>query len=87
MFIKFAALHLQQVGLKKQKAAVDRSLCAKEIKLEDAGADVANADAAEKGSEEQQQMDSDEAKQIAESITDSITNSEKPDVEESAKVY
>ena len=77
MFIKYAAFHLQQVGLKKQKAE-------KDVKTEESD-ESADGKSVEKGSEEQQ-LNSDEAKKIVEGITDSITHGEKPDVEESTKV-
>lgn len=80
MFIKYAAFHLQQVGLKKQKTPAE-----KDVKAEETEPESADAKTAEKGSEEQP-LNSDEAKKIVESITDSITHGEKPDVEESTKV-
>lgn len=88
MFIKYAAFHLQQVGLKKQKAAERSSSADKDVKaeeMEESAIVASNAAEAEKGSDEQQ-LNSDEAKKIVESITDSITHGEKPDVEESTKV-
>lgn len=90
MFIKYAAFHLQQVGLKKQKgptgAERSGSVEKEQAKVEkDATSETPDV-ATEKGAEEQQQLDSDEAKKIVESITDSITHGEKPDVEESTKV-
>ena len=93
MFIKYAAFHLQQVGLKKQKTpAAERSGSAEKetVKTEKEAETPVPAteslSATEKGTEEQQQLNSDEAKKIVESITDSITHGEKPDVEESTKV-
>ena len=72
-------------GVKEQRSgSVD-----KEAKAEDADSDAigdAGTVALEKGAEEQQQLNSDEAKKIVESITDSITHGEKPDIEESTKV-
>lgn len=87
LFIKYAAFHLQQVGLKKQKATSERSGSiekdvSKSTELENS---TCEASSLEKGTEEQQQLNSDEAKKIVESITDSITHGEKPDVEESTK--
>lgn len=87
MFIKYAAFHLQQVGLKKQKVD-ERNGTTDKVKAEEPEEPAAvngTGVAIEKGSEEQH-LDSDEAKKIVESITDSITHGEKPDVEESTKV-
>lgn len=91
LFIKYAAFHLQQVGLKKQKTASERSgsvekEVAKVDESEISASGIQTIPAIEKGTEEQQHLDSDEAKKIVESITDSITHGEKPDVEESTKV-
>lgn len=95
MFIKYAAFHLQQVGMKKQKTpvtdqrgtSIEKDSTNSEKDADAPAATVSeDVSAAEKGTEEQQQLDSDEAKKIVESITDSITHGEKPDVEESTKV-
>lgn len=88
LFIKYAAFHLQQVGLKKQKTATERSGSVEKegTKTEEAENSIPAVPTLEKGTEEQQQLNSDEAKKIVESITDSITHGEKPDVEESTKV-
>ena len=87
LFIKYAAFHLQQVGLVTQKTTSERSgsIEKETIKSEEAGI-AAVQSTSEKGTEEQQQLNSDEAKKIVESITESITHGEKPDVEESTKV-
>jgi protein TIF31 len=87
LFIKYAAFHLQQVGLKKQKATSERSGSVEKETVKSDDTDIAGVQStSEKGTEEQQQLNSDEAKKIVESITDSITHGEKPDVEESTKV-
>lgn len=100
MFIKYAAFHLQQLGVKKQRerealrysqerdnTSTDRDAKDKEnikpnvkkesIELENS---VSSCDT---GAENQ--MEADEAKKIVESITDSITNGEKQELEESTK--
>jgi protein TIF31 len=87
LFIKYAAFHLQQVGLKKQKTTSERSGSIEKETIKSEEADIAAVQStSEKGTEEQQQLNSDEAKKIVESITESITHGEKPDVEESTKV-
>lgn len=88
MFIKYAALHLQQVGLKKQKNSTEKVIAPAPEGKAEAVVHPSSADEcteSEKGSEEQQQINSDEAKKIVESITDSIAHGEKQDVEESTK--
>ncbi|XP_021934846.1 clustered mitochondria protein homolog [Zootermopsis nevadensis] len=74
MFIKYAALHLQQLdketeNSKKGKIDIDKS----------------NDDSSKENSTNESQMGADEAKKIVESITDSITNGEKQELEESTK--
>ena len=92
MFIKYAAFHLQQVGLKKQQQQQKAGSTEKELVKVEAlvvaseSVEQPTETATEKGTDEQQQLNSDEAKKIVESITDSITHGEKPDVEESTKV-
>ena len=89
MFIKYAALHLQQVGLKKQKNSTEKVIAPAPEGKAEAVVHPSSADEcteSEKGSEEQQQINSDEAKKIVESITDSIAHGDKQDVEESTKV-
>lgn len=91
MFIKYAAFHLQQVGLKKQQQQQKAGSTEKELVKVEAlvvaseSVEQPTETATEKGTDEQQQLNSDEAKKIVESITDSITHGEKPDVEESTK--
>lgn len=88
MFIKYAALHLQQIGLKKKKTSPEKAISSvPETKAEEPTHSVSTDEntEVEKGSEEQQQINSDEAKKIVESITDSIAHGEKQDVEESTK--
>ena len=90
MFIKYAAFHLQQVGLKKQQqtaGSTEKELVKVEtLAVASESVERPTENATEKGTDEQQQLNSDEAKKIVESITDSITHGEKPDVEESTKV-
>lgn len=88
LFIKYAAFHLQQVGLKKQKVPSERGTSIEKEVVKSEETEIAGVQVtcvSEKGTEEQQQLNSDEAKKIVESITDSITHGEKPDVEESTK--
>ncbi|XP_059480383.1 clustered mitochondria protein homolog isoform X2 [Neocloeon triangulifer] len=90
MFIKFAAFHLQQLGAKKQKERESRSSQEKEILKLTEGKIITNGDAKEdkdgeeKGSTEKE-METEEAKKIVESITDSITSGEKLEMEESTR--
>jgi len=70
MFIKYAAVQLQQLGLKKQMEPVKQI----EVKKEK-----------EEGAEKESEMEEDEAKRIVESMTDSITSGEKKEVEDSTK--
>ena len=93
MFIKYAAFHLQQAGLKKQKISAEKAISPlPEIKAEEVAHPESTDESAqpsetlETKSEEQPQINSDEAKKIVESITDSIAQGEKQDIEESTKV-
>ncbi|KAK2711731.1 clustered mitochondria protein homolog [Artemia franciscana] len=79
MFIKFAAYHLQQVGLKKQagKAIESKPTTEKDDKKVENG---------ESDKEKEDEIETDEAKKIVESITDSITGTGSHEsVEESTK--
>lgn len=83
MFIKYAAFHLQQLGVKKQKE--------RESKASNLEKDVSNENnkVPEKQlktfeGEKEEEIEPDEAKKIVESITDSITG-EKKELEESTK--
>merc|ERR1711892_783756 len=71
MFIKYAAVQLQQLGLKKQMEPV---IPIKQIEVKK-----------EEGAEKESEMEKDEAKRIVESMTDSITSGEKKEVEDSTK--
>ncbi|CAB3380510.1 Hypothetical predicted protein [Cloeon dipterum] len=83
MFIKFAAFHLQQLGAKKQKERESRSSQEKEIaKITEVVKD--NKEGEEKGAAERE-IETEEAKKIVESITDSITSGEKLEMEESTR--
>jgi protein TIF31 len=103
MFIKYAAFHLQQLGVKKQRErelrnSQDREITQKtekECKNKDketendkkgkTDIDKSNNDSTKENSTNENQMGADEAKKIVESITDSITNGEKQELEESTK--
>ncbi len=92
MFIKYAAAHLEQIGSKrcghaeKAKAALengDEDDREDRSKGADAGKAVPGVEIEKIASENS--MEADEAKKIVESITDSITNGEKQELEESTK--
>jgi len=74
MFIKYAAVQLQQLGIKKAGAG-EQEKAIQEKKEEK-----------EKGEKEKEgEMEEDEAKRIVECMTDSITSGEKKEVEDSTK--
>merc|ERR1719431_1261690 len=73
MFIKYAAVQLQQLGLKKQLEPPVKETPVKEITEK------------KEGAEKEGEMEEDEAKRIVECMTDSITSGEKKDVEDSTK--
>lgn len=77
MFIKYAAFHLQQLGVKKQK---EREIKSTQEKDENKAIEQAKKSEGEK----EEDIEADEAKKIVESITDSITG-EKQELEESTK--
>lgn len=89
MFIKYAAVQLQQLGLKKQmdmfqaKPAPEQKLEA----IKSPGDNEDNNDASSDSNKEadKPKMEEEEAKKIVESLTDSITSGEKKDIEESTK--
>lgn len=87
MFIKYAAFHVQQLGVKKQREREVKSQ-EKEIETKEKQKSVDNKicskEEAQKVADENT-MEADEAKKIVESITDSITNGEKQELEESTK--
>eukprot|EP00096_Caligus_rogercresseyi_P001416 TRINITY_DN1226_c0_g1_i1.p1 TRINITY_DN1226_c0_g1~~TRINITY_DN1226_c0_g1_i1.p1 ORF type:complete len:1301 (+),score=495.78 TRINITY_DN1226_c0_g1_i1:192-4094(+) len=89
MFIKYAAVQLQQLGLKKQidffsnkeeKTSTTPASNKKEIKQKKDKSSMDN-----KEIEEKEKMEDEEAKKIVESITDSITSGDKKDIEESTR--
>ncbi|KAK6638065.1 hypothetical protein RUM44_008490 [Polyplax serrata] len=78
MFIKYAAFHLQQLGVKKQKERESRSGQEQDAPASEEKA-IKNTE-----SEKSEEIEPDEAKKIVESITDSITG-DKQELEESTK--
>ncbi len=86
MYIKLAAFHLQQVGLKKNQKPAATVAAGPSQEKEASSDDKPVIDETEKTVEDREAIDSDEAKKIVESITESITHGEKTDVEESTKV-
>jgi protein TIF31 len=88
MFIKYAAVQLQQLGLKKQMDIFSNKQQQPAIKdesnnsAEGANKDVIKPDSNKAGGPK---LEEDEAKKIVESLTDSITSGEKKDIEESTK--
>ncbi|PSN53310.1 Clustered mitochondria protein [Blattella germanica] len=100
LFIKFAAVHLQQLGVKKQREretrnSQDRELVQNSEKNKDKELEISKkgktdneksqGDRLKENSAIENQMEADEAKKIVESITDSITSGEKQELEESTK--
>ena len=90
MFIKYAAVQLQQLGLRKQMDLFGKEK--QNVAIEDKGKDENNAEnnqstepGCNKEAEEKNKMEEEEAKKIVESITDSITSGEKKDIEESTR--
>ena len=67
VFIKYAAVQLQQLSLKRQAPPPQEKPAIKEEK------------------EKEGEMEEEEAKRIMETITDSITNGEKQEMEDSTK--
>lgn len=79
MFIKYAAFHLQQLGVKKQNersSSLDKET---QNKSNEKPVKIAKSEG-----EKDEEIEADEAKKIVESITDSITG-EKQELEESTK--
>nr|QVD39409.1 CLUH Clustered mitochondrial protein-like protein [Schistocerca gregaria] len=97
MFIKYAALHLQQLGVKKQRerealrSSQERDNAVEQEGKEKDSVDKSKTESTRKSPETdvvastENQMEADEAKKIVESITDSISNGEKQELEESTK--
>ena len=89
MFIKYAAVQLQQLGLRKQMDLFGKDK--QNPAIEDKGKEESSAtnqsteDGCNKEAEEKNKMEEEEAKKIVESITDSITSGEKKDIEESTR--
>nr|CAD7587604.1 unnamed protein product [Timema genevievae] len=89
MFIKYAAFHLQQLGVKKQREIEEKGKDMNGEK-EDNNKLVAFPDLEKsckelEASSSESQIDADSAKKIVESITDSITSGEKKELEENTK--
>lgn len=82
MFIKYAAVQLQQLGLRKQMDIFNKEP-PKEDK--DSAKALTNEPGDNKDVDEKKQLEEDEAKKIMESITDSISSGEKKDMEESTR--
>ncbi|XP_063222279.1 clustered mitochondria protein homolog isoform X4 [Bacillus rossius redtenbacheri] len=96
MFIKYAAFHLQQLGVKRQRELEEKSKDkdfenidnSKEKRMEKLNKSVLSKvddKIAKELETSENQMDADSAKKIVESITDSITNGEKKELEENTK--
>uniref|UniRef100_A0A0K2T2F5 Clustered mitochondria protein homolog n=1 Tax=Lepeophtheirus salmonis TaxID=72036 RepID=A0A0K2T2F5_LEPSM len=100
MFIKYAAVQLQQLGLKKQidffsdkeeKSSSNNNKGVPAISNSNNSKTDKKADKDEsapldnKEVEEKEKMEDEEAKKIVESITDSITSGDKKDIEESTR--
>merc|ERR1712223_2247522 len=90
MFIKYAAVQLQQLGLRKQMDLFGNNK--QNAAIEDKGKEAncaSNGQSTDEGcnkeAEEKNKMEEEEAKKIVESITDSITSGEKKDIEESTR--
>ena len=78
MFIKYAAVQLQQLGLKKQMDMF-------QAKPETTQQAIKSEDNDDNKEADKPKMEEEEAKKIVESLTDSITSGEKKDIEESTK--
>ena len=91
MFIKYAAVQLQQLGLRKQMDLFSKDKTNLSIEEKDKSDEKENErqrsgeESGNKEIEEKNKMEEEEAKKIVESITDSITSGEKKDIEESTK--
>lgn len=80
MFIKYAAVQLQQLGLRKQMDIFN-----KETTVKEESKAITNEGGDNKEVDDKKRLEEDEAKKIVESITDSITSGEKKDIEESTR--
>ena len=91
MFIKYAAVQLQQLGLKKQmdifqkKEATPPKVEEPLKQIEDKSEKDDGKTDSNKAETEKAKLEEEEAKKIVESLTDSITSGEKKDLEESTK--
>ena len=88
MFIKYAAVQLQQLGLKKQMDMFQAKPAEQKLEaIKSPGDNEDNNDASSDSNKEadKPKMEEEEAKKIVESLTDSITSGEKKDIEESTK--
>ncbi|XP_034241557.1 clustered mitochondria protein homolog [Thrips palmi] len=94
-FIKYAAVHLQQLGRKQQErkqieSAKEKAINEQNLKeSDDSDKKDAEKKEAKKDTKDDKEKDSeleaDEAKKLVESITDSLTNGDKKDLEESTR--
>ncbi|XP_065214882.1 clustered mitochondria protein homolog isoform X2 [Planococcus citri] len=86
MFIKYAAAHLQQLGSKKfEEKAITAPETEKDEEKKEKTIEESNEEIDVEKVTEDSSIETDEAKKIVESITDSITNGEKQELEESTK--
>lgn len=84
MFIKYAAVQLQQLGLKKQMDIFQKKPEQPAIKDDKSDDSPAEGDS-NKAETDKGKLEEEEAKKIVESLTDSITSGEKKDLEDSTK--
>ena len=85
MFIKYAAVQLQQLGLRKQMDLFGKDKQTLAIEEKGKEGNQSNEEGCNKEAEDKNKMEEEEAKKIVESITDSITSGEKKDIEESTR--
>ena len=85
MFIKYAAVQLQQLGLRKQMDLFKDKEEKKELPAPSEGSSSDDKADSNKELEDKTKMEEEEAKKIVESITDSITSGGKKDIEDSTR--
>jgi len=85
MFIKYAAVHLQQLGLKKQMPDLPLPIEGEKKDLPSIKSQPEDANKGAEAEADKSKLEEEEAKKIVESLTDSITSGEKKDIEESTK--
>lgn len=89
-FIKYAAVHLQQLGRKQQERKQIESAkdSAKEKAVSEPKEDAEKKESKKDSKDDKDkdsEMEADEAKKLVESFTDSLTNGDKKDLEESTR--